>query len=81
MTAFTYLSVIMVMEKLNLPYTLTDEQWIGEYNFANTNIWDSARLLSHNMYRLYHLNEQLTRCSNTCTITFVEVDREYISYS
>ena len=51
MTAFTYLSVVMVMEKLKLPYTLTDEQWMGEYNLGNTNIWDSARLLSPNMFR------------------------------
>jgi dTDP-4-amino-4,6-dideoxygalactose transaminase len=51
MTAFTYLSVIMVMEKLNLTYTLTDEQWMGEYNLGKTNIWDSARLLSPNMFR------------------------------
>ena len=50
-TAFTYLSVLMTMHKLNISYTLTDENWIGEYPFRNTNIWDSARRLEKGMYR------------------------------
>ena len=49
-TAFTYLSVVQLMHKLNIEYTLTDEYWIGEYKFENTRIWDSARNLKPNMY-------------------------------
>ncbi len=47
----TYLSIPMVFHKLNMRYTLIDEDWSGEYNFGFTNIWDSARKLSNNMYR------------------------------
>lgn len=50
-TAFTYLSIIQLMRNCNIDYTLTDETWIGEYRFHNTNIWDSARRLERNMYR------------------------------
>lgn len=53
-TPFTYLSVPMLMHKLNVKYTWLDTQsqeWIGEYKFNNTNIWDSARRLERNMYR------------------------------
>lgn len=51
-TAFTYLSVAMTMHKLNIDYELLDKQdWLGEYQFYDTRIWDSARLLSPNMYR------------------------------
>ena len=50
-TAFTYLSVPMCVHRLGIDYQLTDEQWIGEYQLHNTRIWDSARLLRHNMYR------------------------------
>ena len=50
-TAYTYLSVPMLMRHLDIEYTLTDETWSGEYQFANTRIWDSARRLEHNMYR------------------------------
>jgi dTDP-4-amino-4,6-dideoxygalactose transaminase len=50
-TAFTYLSVPMLMHRLNITYQLTDQQWIGEYQLHGTRIWDSARLLQHNMYR------------------------------
>ena len=49
-TAFTYVSVVMVMHKLNIAYKLTDEQWRGKYQFHNTNIWDCARLLERGMY-------------------------------
>ena len=50
-TAFTYLSIPQLMNNLNIDYRLTDEQWTGEYQFHNTNIWDSARRLERGMYR------------------------------
>jgi hypothetical protein len=52
-TAFTYLSIPQLMHKLNVSYKLKTEywNWAGEYQFANTNIWDSARLLKPDMYR------------------------------
>ena len=50
-TAFTYLSVPMLMNHLRISYTLTSEQWTGEYQFQNTRIWDSARRLEPGMYR------------------------------
>lgn len=51
MTAFTYLSIAMTMHKLGINYRYRDEQWIGEYQFHGTRIWDSARLTRRNMYR------------------------------
>jgi dTDP-4-amino-4,6-dideoxygalactose transaminase len=50
-TAYTYLSVPMVMHKLNIEYSYLDETWLGEYSIRGTRIWDSARLLASNMYR------------------------------
>lgn len=52
-TAFTYLSIPQLMRQLNVSYTLRSEYWqqVGEYQFHNTNIWDSARLLKPNMYK------------------------------
>ena len=50
-TAFTYLSVVMNMHKLKIEYQLTDEDWVGEYQFHGTRIWDSARRLEQGMYR------------------------------
>ena len=50
-TAYTYLSVPMLMQHLDIEYDLTDESWVGEYSFLNTRIWDSARRLEPNMYR------------------------------
>ena len=49
-TAWTYLSIPMLMHKLGIEYTYTDEPWIGEYRFHGTTIWDSARRLENNMY-------------------------------
>jgi len=49
-TAFTYLSVPMLMHHLNICYELMNEKWTGEYQFYNTRIWDSARRLEPNMY-------------------------------
>jgi dTDP-4-amino-4,6-dideoxygalactose transaminase len=50
-TAFTYLSIPMLMHKLGINYMYTEEQWTGEYQFHGTNIWDSARRLERGMYR------------------------------
>ena len=50
-TAYTYLSVPQTMRLLDVDYTLTGEQWQGEYRFHGTLVWDSARLLRPKMYR------------------------------
>lgn len=50
-TAFTYLSILMTMHKLQISYNLIPETWIGEYRFYGTNIWDSARKLEPKMYK------------------------------
>ena len=49
--AHTYLSIPQLLNQLNIHYRLTDEEWIGEYHFYDTGIWDSARLLKRGMYR------------------------------
>lgn len=52
-TAFTYLSIPQLMRELNVSYKLKTDFWSlqGEYSFAYTNIWDSARILRPGMYR------------------------------
>lgn len=50
-TAFTYLSVPMLMHHLQINYVHTSEEWTGEYQFHGTRIWDSARRLEPGMYR------------------------------
>ena len=50
-TAYTYLSVPMLMYHLDIRFEMTNEQWAGEYQFEDTNIWDSARRLEKKMYR------------------------------
>ena len=50
-TAYTYLSIPMTMHKLGIEYSLIPEEWTGEYQFHDTNIWDSARRLERGMYR------------------------------
>lgn len=50
-TAYTYLSIPQLMHNLNINFKMTSEQWIGEYQFHDTNIWDSARRLERGMYR------------------------------
>ena len=50
-SAYTYLSVPMLMHHLDIRFALTDETWSGEYQFAQTRIWDSARRLEPGMYR------------------------------
>ena len=49
--AHTYLSIPQMLNQLGIKYKLTDEQWVGEYHFYNTSIWDSARRLERGMYR------------------------------
>jgi hypothetical protein len=48
--AYTYLSVPMLMHNLGIQYEMIPEKWIGEYQFAGTRIWDSARRLEPGMY-------------------------------
>lgn len=53
-TPFTYVSIPMLMHKLDIKYHYevgTPEQWIGEYRFRKTRIWDSARRLESAMYK------------------------------
>ena len=53
-TPFTYLSIPMLMHKLDIKYTYEvgdPAQWVGEYRFRKTRIWDSARRLESYMYR------------------------------
>lgn len=50
-SCFTYISVPMTLINLGIRFTYNDEQWVGEYNFKGTRIWDSARLLHPKMYR------------------------------
>lgn len=53
-TPYTYLSIPMLMKKLEIPFSYIDEKeqtWKGEYKFFNTDVWDSARKLSTGMYR------------------------------
>jgi dTDP-4-amino-4,6-dideoxygalactose transaminase len=50
-TAYTYLSVPMLMYHLGIRFEMTSEPWTGEYQFKDTNIWDSARRLEPGMYR------------------------------
>jgi len=57
-TPYTYLSIPMTMHKLGIDYeyypdSLPHRQhWTGEYKFELTRIWDSARRLETNMYRV-----------------------------
>lgn len=50
-TAYTYLSIPMLMHKLGIEYRLIPEEWTGEYRFHGTRIWDSARRLERDMYK------------------------------
>ena len=49
-TPYTYLSIPMLMHKLDIDYKYLEEKWTGEYRFHGTNVWDSARRLEKNMY-------------------------------
>lgn len=50
-TAYTYISIPMLMRKLDIPYRHVPEEWTGEYRFYGSRIWDSARKLQQGMYR------------------------------
>jgi dTDP-4-amino-4,6-dideoxygalactose transaminase len=53
-TPYTYLSVPMTMYKLGIKFNYLEQdsqQWVGEYQFINTRVWDSARRLEPGMYR------------------------------
>lgn len=53
-TPYTYLSIPMLMHKLKIDFHYSNEfkqEWVGEYHFHDTGIWDSARRLEKNMYR------------------------------
>lgn len=50
-TAFTYLSIPMLMHKLGIEYAYREEKWVGEYRFYGTNVWDCARRLEKDMYK------------------------------
>ena len=60
-TPYTYLSIPMLMHKLGINYNYQPDhlphrqQWVGEYKFEGTRIWDSARRLEKNMYRPGHI--------------------------
>ena len=47
---WTYLSVPMTFEKLNLDWNFTDEKWADYYLIGNTNIYDAAVLWEKNSY-------------------------------
>lgn len=49
-SAYTYLSIPMLMHHLDIEYEMVTEKWTGEYQFYGTRIWDSARRLERNMY-------------------------------
>lgn len=51
--AKTYLSVPMTMHKLNISYSMSDDEWYdnGCYHFEGTNVWDYARKFSPDMYQ------------------------------
>jgi dTDP-4-amino-4,6-dideoxygalactose transaminase len=52
-TPYTYLSMPMLMHKLGIEYTYQDQDqqdWVGQYPFLYTRIWDAARRLEQNMY-------------------------------
>lgn len=55
LTAYTYLSIPQMLHQLDIGYYYVDETWTGEYQFKDTRIWDSARLLKRGMYRKYQL--------------------------
>ena len=51
-TPYTYISIPMMLHKIGVKYKFNDiENWLGEYYFWDTNIWDSARKLTPNMYK------------------------------
>jgi hypothetical protein len=41
----------MLMRKLDIPNRYISDEWVGEYQFYGSRIWDSARKLQMGMYR------------------------------
>ena len=53
-TPFTYLSIPMMLKQLGVTFYYepgNPPEWVGEYKFRKTRIWDSARRLERGMYR------------------------------
>lgn len=51
-TPRTYISIPMMLRKINVNYTFNGvEDWVGQYYFSYTNIWDSAKALYPKMYK------------------------------
>ena len=48
--AYTYLSVPMMLEKIDIKYELLDQQWSGYYQFEPTNIIDMAIRFTKDCY-------------------------------
>jgi len=48
--AHTYLSVPQTLRMLGVNYDLNFHMWLGEYQFKETPVWDSARMLRPEMY-------------------------------
>ena len=46
----TYLSVPMMLHKLGIHYTFDNREWLGEYQFIGSNIYDSARMFVPGMF-------------------------------
>ena len=49
-SAYTYLSVPMMLHKIAVPFYWDHEPWEYEYRLAPSNIWDSARAFDEGMY-------------------------------
>ena len=50
--AYTYLSIPQLIHRLDIQGIMMDDpNWVGEYQFLGTRVWDSARLLRPDMYR------------------------------
>jgi len=49
--ARTYLSVLMTMHILDIPYELEDLDWRESYEIKGTRVWDCARRLAPGMYQ------------------------------
>ena len=51
-TPRTYISIPMMLHKIGVDFKYNnDDNWLGEYYFWHTNIWDSARKLTEGMYK------------------------------
>lgn len=47
----TYLSVPMMLHKVGVNYRFEVKNWLGEYRIKNSNIYDSARMLTKLMFQ------------------------------